>query len=379
MKAESRKRSSKRQEGASASAPAATAVMPSAVPLEITPPVGGLSLPIEMSRRFCRVLEQLSEDMAEWHDQWRDQRRRDIAAPLGLPPDLARALRSIASHLWSVRLHVGTARVVSKAREELSEILDHPERVAPPGSRRHDCALALCESLNRPLRQGPQEWKDTVKALECGEEALRPVRRELVLARSRLGGDVPRVAGIAGDCMHSAVLGLARWVFMTLPWGSFREGRDGEATKRDEQVLPGRLARVPEIDGSAVLSELTAEAITAAELRESSSGRPPFPISNADLGQPGSPDGLYPPNLFVWSGQRHEMPPRLWRLLDFMWTRDRATLEEVEEKVWDGESVQTGTVRSAASRLTRELLAVGCCMTVSVKSGYICKTSHVAN
>lgn len=90
-------------------------------------------------------------------------------------------------------------------------------------------------------------------------------------------------------------------------------------------------------------------------------------------------DGPAPPNLLIWKGKPNELPPRLWRLLDFMWTRDVATLAEVEEKVWDSESVQTGTVRSATSKLTTELLGIGCPMTFSIKSGYVRRTSHVAN
>lgn len=85
-------------------------------------------------------------------------------------------------------------------------------------------------------------------------------------------------------------------------------------------------------------------------------------------------DGPAPPNLLIWQGVRHELPPRLWRLLKFMWNRDKATLHELESEVWDREVVRSSTVNSTVSRLNAKLLTIGCPVTLSVKSGYVTRT-----
>lgn len=88
-------------------------------------------------------------------------------------------------------------------------------------------------------------------------------------------------------------------------------------------------------------------------------------------------DGPAPPNRLIWDGHSHELPPRLWRLLNFMWNRDKASLQELDVEVWDREVVRSKTVNSAVSRLNTILLTIGCPMVLSAKRGYVVKISSV--
>lgn len=54
----------------------------------------------------------------------------------------------------------------------------------------------------------------------------------------------------------------------------------------------------------------------------------------AGLGQKPAPDGPRPPDEFWWKGKRLTLPRLEWRLLNFMWPRDRATEGELSEHVW---------------------------------------------
>ncbi len=82
-------------------------------------------------------------------------------------------------------------------------------------------------------------------------------------------------------------------------------------------------------------------------------------------------DGPAEPNLFYWHGEEYAIPPRQWRLLNFMWAREKVPLGEVEKQVWDLEVVRTSTVSSTVSKLNKCLESAGCPVYLSVKSGFL--------
>ena len=84
--------------------------------------------------------------------------------------------------------------------------------------------------------------------------------------------------------------------------------------------------------------------------------------------------GPVPPNLFYSNGEPFELPPRIWRLIDYMWNRDRASLEEVEDAVWGEEMMGEKTVASTVSRANRRLQEIGCPMLLTIKQGYLLKS-----
>lgn len=86
-------------------------------------------------------------------------------------------------------------------------------------------------------------------------------------------------------------------------------------------------------------------------------------------------DGLYPPNHLVLKGKTHELPPTQWRVLDFMWQRETAPLQDLAVEVWGGrDDVKDGTIKATLSKLNTKLLEYGCRVTFNVKSGCIIKT-----
>ena len=71
-------------------------------------------------------------------------------------------------------------------------------------------------------------------------------------------------------------------------------------------------------------------------------------------------NGLEPPNLLWWQGQPYELPQKVWKLLDFMWDREKATVNEVIEHVWPelwqhGESPEDGAIRGLLYRANKKL------------------------
>ena len=90
-------------------------------------------------------------------------------------------------------------------------------------------------------------------------------------------------------------------------------------------------------------------------------------------------DGPQPPNLLVWSGRRHDLPPRQWRLLDFMWEKGEASLDEVEAQVWDSDEIKASTVKATVSKLNNALLTADCPLRLSVKSGRLLAEWPVAD
>jgi hypothetical protein len=93
-------------------------------------------------------------------------------------------------------------------------------------------------------------------------------------------------------------------------------------------------------------------------------------------GQRPPPNSLTPPNLFYWHGARHELPPRLWAILDCLWGKERIEAQTLEDHVWgdEGEAVADGTVRSRLSELNGRLTEIGVPWQYHLRKGYVVKS-----
>ena len=71
-------------------------------------------------------------------------------------------------------------------------------------------------------------------------------------------------------------------------------------------------------------------------------------------------DGPIPPNLIQWNGKTHDLPPRQWSLLRYMWERESAGEAAVVTKVW-GNDVEdrAATVSSTMTKLHDNLRRKG--------------------
>jgi len=76
------------------------------------------------------------------------------------------------------------------------------------------------------------------------------------------------------------------------------------------------------------------------------------------------------PNLLWWDGRRYELPPVQWRLLNALWQEHRRTLDDVAEAVWS-QDVRDDRIRSACSKLNRQLAERSLPLSVSIKSGWV--------
>jgi hypothetical protein len=69
----------------------------------------------------------------------------------------------------------------------------------------------------------------------------------------------------------------------------------------------------------------------------------------------------------IWKGAQ----PLEARLLKFMWDRERATIDDVEHHVWDGDEAPHNGLRGALSRANRTLLDSGCGRQLHQKQGEV--------
>lgn len=71
------------------------------------------------------------------------------------------------------------------------------------------------------------------------------------------------------------------------------------------------------------------------------------------------PDGPESGCWLWWRGKRFDIPKgTIWRLLDYMWTRESASYSDLEGPVFDT-LVDPGTIRARASELSRLLRKIG--------------------
>jgi hypothetical protein len=81
-------------------------------------------------------------------------------------------------------------------------------------------------------------------------------------------------------------------------------------------------------------------------------------------------DGPAAPVLFRWKGKSCDLPPLPWRLLNYLWTRGAANVQEVEDAVWGGPASQNA-IRSALYKANTALAEAGLPVSLSQKSGQI--------
>jgi hypothetical protein len=90
--------------------------------------------------------------------------------------------------------------------------------------------------------------------------------------------------------------------------------------------------------------------------------------------------GPEPPKHLNWPDkngklERHELPPRLWAVLNCVWKHDRLPIQDVAKEVWknEGLDVADATIRTTVSRLNSVLAEIGIPWTYRVSAGYITK------
>lgn len=83
-------------------------------------------------------------------------------------------------------------------------------------------------------------------------------------------------------------------------------------------------------------------------------------------------NGPVPPNYFWWAGEKFELQPRHWQLVDFLWRQPSrmAKLDDVIEHVW-GDSIQEKSVASAVSKLNSVFLEAEIPLNLGIKNGYV--------
>lgn len=98
----------------------------------------------------------------------------------------------------------------------------------------------------------------------------------------------------------------------------------------------------------------------------------------ADQPQPVWNDGPVPPNRLRWKKETHTVQPIPWRLLDFMWSRERAAEDDVAVHVWgeaEAHPPSNSALKSAISRANDALLSVKIPGALGQNNGYIVWTS----
>jgi hypothetical protein len=104
-----------------------------------------------------------------------------------------------------------------------------------------------------------------------------------------------------------------------------------------------------------------------------SNAAPNQSVSNENT-VPVHPDGPEKPCWLWWGNVRHELAPRLWQILAYLWTRDNVSVEELVSQVWgeEGEDIQDATVRSNLCQLNNRLAGIGVPRECHSRRGHIC-------
>ncbi len=63
------------------------------------------------------------------------------------------------------------------------------------------------------------------------------------------------------------------------------------------------------------------------------------------------PDGPRPPKSFWWKNEVYNMQPVPYRMLNYMWAKDKAKMQDVIDYVWEKEEISDGTLRTTVSPL----------------------------
>lgn len=129
-----------------------------------------------------------------------------------------------------------------------------------------------------------------------------------------------------------------------------------------------RLRLLPPVEWNRLAVELDRDAVQAriaGAIQQSALQQPEEADNNHS-------DGPARPNLLWWKNSCHELQPRLWSLLDYLWDKDTVEVTRIEEDVWR-EDVADSTIKAAISNLNKKLLEAEIPWSYAVKQGYIIK------
>lgn len=93
-------------------------------------------------------------------------------------------------------------------------------------------------------------------------------------------------------------------------------------------------------------------------------------------------DGPVPPNRLRWQGQCHELQPRVWGLIHFMWSRNEAPEDELQLKVWGATyslteglvgGVKHSAIKATVSRANDALVKINCPIRFTLRTGNLYK------
>ena len=86
-------------------------------------------------------------------------------------------------------------------------------------------------------------------------------------------------------------------------------------------------------------------------------------------------DGPVPPNKLQWNGKAVDVEPLVFRLIEYMWTRDRAEGKAVVDIIWGTDSDKTyHNLKDPISKAGKTLVDVGVPWSLSRKDGFVLKT-----
>ncbi len=119
-------------------------------------------------------------------------------------------------------------------------------------------------------------------------------------------------------------------------------------------------------------SEATPEEVAAPQPPETNTAHRLL-TGNDPLPHP-HPDGPDQPCWLWWANVRHELTPRLWQILAYLWDHDNVPVEDLVSHVWgeEGEEAKDSTVRSNLSQLNARLNEIGVPRQYRLRRGHIC-------
>lgn len=235
--------------------------------------------------------------------------------------DALRGFRTFTCHFASIALQLAAGEPVSDALTTMFAV--GPDLVRPTRSERIRKIFAQCEQL---LAAAPEHFKPSLADLVFRIQ-------DWTLAANSFLADCDRVA--AGKI--AAGFWLARKF-------------DGEKRLIARYTEP--LTSLSHDDWVVVSRQLCHRlAVLAAAIRSTSH----VTLSDGTERKP-LPDGLHPNNELWWGRNSLRLPPKHWQLMNYMWERSEATVDEVTAAVWGKQRIEAGTLRSHLSKLTTELV-----------------------
>jgi HEAT repeat protein len=139
--------------------------------------------------------------------------------------------------------------------------------------------------------------------------------------------------------------------------------QEGETTQ--DTVV--RLLAAAGAEGRALRRRLLARWSTPAEPK----GEGQAAVGGTPADGPEEPDGLR------WGGKRYPVPPTPYRLLEFMWDRQRSKIDDVAECVWGNPTAGSRSIKSALHDVNVVLETAGVPWRLGQKSGLIVKKERL--